>query len=288
MNLKILKKGIQIRARLSSVVRSEGRITSIAGNFSKIARAALEEANQLSVEDVEIGLDRLPEGLDGMRVVHLSDIHHSPFVDLQHIERAIEISNALEPDMIVLTGDFVSHEPEYISPMAEALSKLSAPLGVFACLGNHDHWTDADAVTSDLSNAGIRVLVNEGERIETDGGSFWMCGVDDYMVGKTDVRSALVGAESDEAKLMLAHNPVIIRQAAKRGVDLMFSGHTHGGQVKLKSDETPGLMRSIRMRNGLHRRQKTQIYITRGIGTVVLPIRYQCPPEISHLTLRSA
>jgi len=288
MNLKILKTGIQIRARLSSAVRSEGRISSLAGNLSKMARAALEEANRLAIEEVEIGLRRLPEGLDGLRVVHLSDIHHSPFVDLEHIERTVEISNRLEPDMIVLTGDFVSHETEYITPMARALSELSAPLGVFACLGNHDHWTDAAAVARDLSDVGIRVLVNEGERIETDAGSFWICGVDDYMVGKTDVRSALDGSDSDEAKLMLAHNPVIIRQAARRGVDLMFSGHTHGGQVKLKSDESRSLIKSRRMRNGLHRRYETQIYITRGIGTVVLPVRYQCPPEISHITLRSA
>lgn len=286
MNLKLLKKGIQIRARLSSVVRSEGRITSIAGNISKVARAALDEANQLTIEEIDIGLKRLPEGLDGMRVVHLSDIHHSPFVDLEHIDRTVEISNSLEPDLIVLTGDFVSHEKEYISPMARALSELSAPLGVYACLGNHDHWTDPDAVTGELTDNGIRVLINEGERIETDAGSFWMCGVDDYMVGKTDVSAAVSGSEENEAKLMLAHNPVIVRQAARRGVDLMFSGHTHGGQVKLKRSEDGGLMKSIRMRNGLHRRYETQVYITRGIGTVVVPIRYQCPPEISHITLR--
>jgi hypothetical protein len=108
------------------------------------------------------------------------------------------------------------------------------------------------------------------------------------MVGKTDVVSALEGSIEDEAKLMLAHNPVIIRQAAKLGVDLMFSGHTHGGQVKLRREPRSGIIRNMRMRNALHRRHDTQIYITRGIGTVVLPVRYQCPPEISHVTLRRA
>ena len=288
MNLKILKSGIQIRARLSSVVRTESRITTIAGNLRRIARGALEEATQLAVDDVEIDLNQLPEGLDGMRVVHLSDIHHSPFTDIEHIERAVEISNNLEPDMIVLTGDFVSHEADYIRPMAGALSSLAAPLGVYACLGNHDHWTDPNAVEKELAEVGIRVLINEGERVETDAGSFWVCGVDDYMVGKTDVVSALEGSIEDEAKLMLAHNPVIIRQAAKLGVDLMFSGHTHGGQVKLRPEPRGGIIRNMRMRNGLHRRRDTQIYITRGIGTVVLPVRYQCPPEISHITLRRA
>ena len=288
MNLKILKSGIQIRTPLSSVVRTESRITTIAGNLRRIARGALEEANQLAVDDVEIDLNRLPEGLDGMRVVHLSDIHHSPFTDIEHIERAVEISNNLEPDIIVLTGDFVSHEADYIQPMAGALSSLAAPLGVYACLGNHDHWTASEAVEKELSGVGIRVLINEGERVETDAGSFWICGVDDYMVGKTDVVSALEGSIEDEAKLMLAHNPVIIRQAAKLGVDLMFSGHTHGGQVKLRREPRSGIIRNMRMRNALHRRHDTQIYITRGIGTVVLPVRYQCPPEISHITLRRA
>ncbi len=133
----------------------------------------------------------------------------------------------------------------------------------------------------------IEVLVNQGMRLEIRDSSFWLAGVDDYMVGKTDLRAALRASFPDEMKLLLAHNPVIVRRAARAGVDLMLSGHTHGGQIKLRDDEKR-ILRQRRLKNGLHRRKETQIYITRGIGTVVLPVRYQCPPEISLIELRCA
>jgi predicted MPP superfamily phosphohydrolase len=107
------------------------------------------------------------------------------------------------------------------------------------------------------------------------------------MVGKTDLPSALRGSFPDEMKLLLAHNPLIFRQAVRLGVDLTLSGHTHGGQIKIRDDEKR-LIRRRKLSSGLHQRKNSQIYITRGIGTVVLPVRYQCPPEISFLELRSA
>jgi predicted MPP superfamily phosphohydrolase len=131
------------------------------------------------------------------------------------------------------------------------------------------------------------MLVNEGFRFEGLGASFWLAGVDDHMVGKTDLPTALRGSFPDEMKLLLAHNPLIFRQAVKYGVDLTFSGHTHGGQVKIRDREKRILPRR-KLSSGLHQRKESQIYITRGIGTVVLPVRYQCPPEISLITLRSA
>ena len=258
----------------------------IAGNLSKVARYAIDEANSLSVERVEIRLPRLPKKLDGFRILHLSDIHHSPFTGLDHIARAVTIVSQLKPDIVALTGDYVSHEAKYIAPVAKVLGELRASLGVYACLGNHDHWTDAGLVTRRLERAGIRVLINEGVRIDSGGSSFWLGGVDDHMVGKTDLPSALLGSFPDEFKLLLAHNPIIFRRAARAAVDLTLSGHTHGGQVRVRDND----QRLIRRRRtaGLHRLKDSQIYITRGIGTVVLPIRFQCPPEISVLELRSA
>jgi predicted MPP superfamily phosphohydrolase len=130
------------------------------------------------------------------------------------------------------------------------------------------------------------MLINEGQRFEARGSSFWLAGVDDHMVGKTDLAAALRGSFPDELKLLLAHNPLILRQAVRFGVDLTLSGHTHGGQVKMRDPEKRILPRR-KLSSGLHRRSESQIYITRGIGTVVLPIRYQCPPEISFLELKS-
>ncbi|MEZ5346191.1 MAG: metallophosphoesterase [Pyrinomonadaceae bacterium] len=274
----------KLSERISSVVSSDTPLRALASNFSKVARSALKEANTLIVEEIAISLRRLPKKLDGLKLVQLSDIHHSPFTDLAHIEKAVEIANDLSPDLFLLTGDYVSHDSEYIAPMAEVLGKLQSEFGTFACLGNHDHWTDAELVTDLMRGENINVLVNEGFRFSALGASFWLCGVDDHMAGKTDVPASLHGSYADEMKLLLAHNPAILRQAVKNDIDIMFSGHTHGGQVKIR-DKEKKFLANRRLSSGLHQRKDTQIYITRGIGTVVVPARYHCPPEISLITL---
>jgi predicted MPP superfamily phosphohydrolase len=276
----------RISERITSLAASETPLRELAGNLSKVAKYAIDEANSLSLERVEIHLERLPRRLDGFRIIHLSDIHHSPFTGLDHILRAVKIANRLKPDMFILTGDYVSHEPEYIAPVARAMGKLRSEFGTFACLGNHDHWTDAGLVTRHFRAAGINLLINEGFRFEGRGGAFWLAGVDDHMVGRTDVPAALKGSYPDEMKLLMAHNPIIFRQSVRAEVDLTLSGHTHGGQVKIR-DTDRRLIRRRKLSSGLHSRKSSQIYITRGIGTVVLPVRYQCPPEISSLELRS-
>ncbi|HEX8140733.1 MAG TPA: metallophosphoesterase [Pyrinomonadaceae bacterium] len=259
---------------------------ALAGALAQAARAALAEPFMLSVEHRVIHLRRLPRALDGLRIVQLSDIHHSPFTGSEQIKRAIETANNLEPDIVALTGDYVSHEREYAAPCAEMLGGLRARYGVYAVLGNHDHWTDAALITDLFRLAGIRMLVNEGMRFEERGASFWLAGVDDTMVGLEDLSLALAGSRRDEMKLLLAHNPIILRRAARAGVDLVLSGHTHGGQVALRSERSASGRPRRRLLRGLGRQGETQIYVTRGLGTVVLPIRYGCPPEVSLLELR--
>jgi predicted MPP superfamily phosphohydrolase len=282
-----LPKRVKLADRINAYVASDAPLRALAGNWSKVAKVAIDEANSLSLERVPITLKRLPHKLEGFKIVHLSDTHHSPFTDLRHIARAVKIANRLRPDMFLLTGDYVSHDREYIGPVAAELGKLRSRHGTFACLGNHDHWTDPDLVTHMLRGEGINVLINEGLRVTARGASFWLAGVDDYMVGKTDVAAAMKGSFPDEMKLLLAHNPIIFRQSVRRKIDLTLSGHTHGGQIKLR-DEEKRIIRRRKLSSGLHARQESQIYITRGIGTVVLPVRYQCPPEISLLELRTA
>ena len=277
----------RISARISTLTGTDRPLRELAGNLSKVSRYAIDEANSLSLERVTVELRRLPKKLDGFKIIHISDTHHSPFTSLQHIERTVKIANRLKPDMFVLTGDYVSHEKKYIAPVAEVLGRLRSEFGTHACLGNHDHWTNPELVTQRFREAGINMMVNEGFRLEARDASVWLAGVDDHMVGKTDLPAALRGSYPDETKLLLAHNPVIFRQAVRYGVDLTFSGHTHGGQVKVR-DPQKRILPQRKLSSGLHRRKDSQIYITRGIGTVVLPIRYQCPPEISLIELRSA
>jgi predicted MPP superfamily phosphohydrolase len=262
-------------------------LNSIKSALAQAARVALTEPFMLSIERQEIYLRRLPAKLDGLRVVHLSDFHYGPLVNPQHLQRAVKVANDLRPDLIALTGDYISQDRVYAAPCAEVVGKLRARHGIYAVLGNHDHWTDAQLIADLFRAEDIRVLINEGSRMDLHGESFWLAGVDDTMVGLEDLSLALAGARHNELKLLLAHNPTILRRAARAGVDLVLSGHTHGGQVTWRSEKSRSGRPRRRMLRGLGRRGNTQIYVTRGLGTVVLPIRYGCPPEISVLDLRT-
>lgn len=274
------------RERRSVADRRTTPLRTLAAGLGQMARAAFAEPYKLAVERHTIGLRRLPRELDRLRIVHLSDIHHSPFTGREQVERAVEVANSLQPDIIALTGDYISHEREYIQPCAEMLGRLKARCGVYAVLGNHDNWVDAPLITDLFRLEGIRVLVNEGLRFEHRGASFWLAGVDDTMVGLEDLPLALAGSSDDEMKLLLAHNPVILRRAARAGVDLVLAGHTHGGQVTWRSERSASGRVRRRILRGLARRGETQIYVTRGLGTVVLPVRYGCLPEVALLELR--
>ena len=277
------------RARVAPLGRQPGTpLRTLALNLTAAARSALTEPYRLTIEHTQIYLRRLPRALDGFRIVQLSDIHHSPFTSRQQIERAVQTACSLQPDIIALTGDYISKEREYAAPCAELLGKLRARHGVFAVLGNHDHWTDASLITDLFRAEGITVLVNQGMRFEKNGAAFWLAGVDDTMVGLEDLPLALAGSSEDEMKLLLAHNPIILRRAAREGVDLVLSGHTHGGQVKLMSDRNAAARPRRRVLKGLASEGETQIYVTRGLGTVVLPVRFGCPPEVSLLELQTA
>ena len=283
---------IRWKERRRVVSRESGRaqtpLRALALNLTEAARTALTEPFRLTIEHQQIQLHRLPRALDGFRIVQLSDLHHSPFTSREQIERAVETANSLQPDIVALTGDYVSKEREYAAPCAELLGRLRPKHGVFAVLGNHDHWTDAALITDLFRAEGITVLINEGMRFEKEGEAFWLAGVDDTMVGLEDISLALAGSREDEMKLLLAHNPILLRRAARAQIDLVLSGHTHGGQVAIRGERSTVKGARKRLLKGLGKLGNTQMYVNRGLGTVVLPIRYGCPPEISLLELRSA
>ena len=247
----------------------------------------------LSIEHERIQLNRLPKVFDGFRVVQLSDVHHGPFSTTEQIERAVDTANRLQPDIIALTGDYISKERQYAAPCAEMLGRLKAKYGVFAVLGNHDHWTDGAMMAEALEAEGIRVLCNEHTRIHRGQANLCVAGIDDVMVKRDDLPTALAGTTREEARILLAHNPAIIREAARAGVDLVLSGHTHGGQINWQlltgKKDTPlrrWLQRpSRRFLRGHAVLGSTQLYVNRGLGTVVVPLRYGCPPEITLLEL---
>ncbi|MBX3280687.1 MAG: metallophosphoesterase [Acidobacteria bacterium] len=255
--------------------------------------AAALEPYQVEITRQVIRLPRLSPRFEGFRIVQLSDIHHSPFLGEAEISAAARHANSLSPDLVVLTGDYISHSRQYIDGCARALGLLRAPLGVYAVLGNHDHWTDGERMSAALTDAGIRVLANENVAFERDGERLWLAGVDDLMVERDDLQRALGGTDRRDARVLLCHNPAIIREAARAGVDLVLSGHTHGGQINWRllvgrEDRAASrwlTRRSRRFMRGHAVLGDTHLYVNRGLGTVVVPLRYGCPPEITMLEL---
>jgi predicted MPP superfamily phosphohydrolase len=241
------------------------------------------------ITDTSIWLRRLPAALEGLKIVHLTDIHHSLFTPIEDVERVVHLANRLEPDVVALTGDYVTLSPAYIWPAARVLGKLRARRGIFAVLGNHDFQVDAHEMTRALRAERIRVLRNSRYPIRAGGKTLWFLGVDDLWWDSDDLPAALRAVPARDPKVLLCHNPRGIWQASEHGIDLVLSGHTHGGQVRL-----PGLGSLYRSKlgerfvEGWNHLNGTQIYVSRGIGKVVVPLRLGCPPEIACLRLRRA
>jgi len=263
-----------------------GGIEQYTSGDACIKRAPWVSSDRFAVNNERIWLDALPEVFSGLRIVQISDIHHGLFLPEQWLTEAVQQTNRLRADIVVLTGDFVTYSRANIEPAAEILSRLRARYGVLAVLGNHDFRVGADAVTSALRRKHIEVLRNQHVTVQFGGSSLYVAGVDDYGYG-ADVRRAVRGIPRDSATVLLAHNPRIIHLASRHGVSLVLSGHTHGGQVNLpllgtvygRSPER------LRYKIGWDRLGPTQIYVSRGIGTIVLPWRLRCPAEITHLEL---
>jgi uncharacterized protein len=264
-----------------------GGIENYSAREADLQSARWVSGKRFAVNEERIWLDALPEAFSGLRVVQISDIHHGLFLPKEWLAEAVQQTNRLHADMVVLTGDFVTYSRANIDPAAEILGRLRARYGVLAVLGNHDFRVGADSVTTALRQQRIEVLRNQHTTIQFGGASLYVAGVDDYGYG-ADVRRALRGIPRDAATVLLAHNPRIISLASRHGVSLVLSGHTHGGQVNLpllgtvygRSPER------LRYKIGWDRLGTTQIYVSRGIGTIVLPWRLRCPAEITHLELR--
>src|ERR1700694_2178102 len=176
-------------------------LSVIKSALGEMARVAFSEPFMLAIERQQIYLRRLPNALDGLRIVQLSDFHYGPLVNPANLERAVEAANDLHPDLIALTGDYISNDRSYAGPCAELIGRLRARHGVFAVMGNHDHWTDANLIADLFRSEGIRVLLNEGLRLDLNGESLWLAGVNDTMVGLEDLPLALAGSSDDEMRL---------------------------------------------------------------------------------------
>ncbi len=229
---------------------------------------------------------RWPAALDGFRLVQISDVHLGAILGRDFAESIVERVNALDPDLIAITGDLVDGPVERLGAEAEPFSRLRARHGVFFVTGNHDHYSGVDPWVDLVRGLGIRVLRNERVSIEHAGGAFDLAGVDDYRGGysgtTSDVKKALAGRDPLRPLLLLAHDPSTFHAASREGVDLQLSGHTHGGQIwpfrYLVRLAVPWVA-------GLYARAESQLYVSRGTGFWGPPMRLFAPAEIGELTL---
>jgi uncharacterized protein len=267
------------------------------GIVSTIA-ASYATADQLEEIQDEIFIKGLPDHLDGFRIGVLSDFHAGAYLTQEEIFRAVETVNGFQPDIIALLGDYVDGKTEShnLRDLEEsrflfaALDKLKARHGVYAVLGNHDHWASAPWVKEQLGLLDARLLINEHIRLDN---GLVIAGVDDFWVGRARLQKTLSGVPAGATTILLSHNPDINHKIPRESpVKVVLSGHTHGGQVRMPfSDRAFWVPCNKKYRNqcGLIRENDGRwTFITKGIGTFLLPVRWNCPPDIGILTLRTA
>ena len=244
---------------------------------------------RIRVTRVEVALARAGAGLDGLRIVFLSDVHAGCFAGERELHRIFASIAELEPDLVCLGGDLVDTRPEEMLLYRGPLARLAPPLGVFAVPGNHEYDAESDLKLFHdvLSEAGVRVLLNEGQRLEHRGHTLWLAGVDDLSCGRPDIGAALEGAREEEPVILLAHHPDFFHESASVGVDLTLSGHTHGGQILLLG-RTPCRHSVLGYWSGHFHDGGAQLYVSRGAGVTLLPFRLGAPAELPLLEIRSS
>jgi uncharacterized protein len=245
------------------------------------------EADGITVERVTAPLPNLPAAFDGLTVAFLTDIHHGPYTGLEFVSRIVRTTLTLQPDLILLGGDYSLRDRKYIRPCFDVLAGLRAPLGVFGVLGNHDYAHGLDDTRAGMRAAGITELTNAGGWLTRGNDRLRVGGVDDLWRGKPDVTPAVGGATAADACLLVSHNPDVAETLTDRRVGLMLSGHTHGGQVIAPGLRNPFIPSRYgeKYSHGLVEAPATTVYVSRGLGLTGLPVRYNCPPELTLLTL---
>jgi hypothetical protein len=241
------------------------------------------ERHELEVTRATVPVAGLPPALAGLRVGLITDIHRSLFVSHDDVVRAVSALMGEKPELIVLGGDYVTWgDRDYVRPSAKALAPLAAPCGVFGILGNHDDDHDMPAA---LGRNGVQMLKDARTRLTIRNETVDLVGIRYWTKRQIDI--AVLTRDAAPMTIMLAHDPRRLTEATALGVPLVLSGHTHGGQVVL-----PGLgavaAQKFPVVAGIGRRERTTMFVSRGVGTVYVPVRINCPPEVALLTLQPA
>ncbi|MBA2124491.1 hypothetical protein B9J78_06145 [bacterium Unc6] len=242
------------------------------------------EPNRLTVTHITIKFENLNENLNGLTVLHLSDLHLNKIGKKE--KKLLETVNQLNPDILVITGDFVNKR-EMVDDCIQMINKFKAKYGKWGVWGNNDHCILNQKDKKKLAESEIVILGNENQSIAINQQNMWIIGVDDPVGGHDNLSRAMGGVPEEGFKLLLSHSPAIIEEAHRAGIELVLAGHTHGGQVyiPLISHLIVRLLRGKGYIAGLYSVGQTYLYVSRGIGTSILPLRAFCPPEITLIKL---
>jgi len=293
-------------------------VSAVAGAlpFATAAYGFAFERLHYQVRQVDLPVSGLPPALEGMRIAQLSDIHIGSYMSAPEVRRAVGMANDLRPELTVVTGDFLTAPGDPLEECIDELSRLSAPLGVWGCNGNHEVYADVEALTAELfQQRGMRLLRQENVQLARHGQPFNLIGVDYQRERPVRSRRPMLGAieplvRRDMPNILLSHNPNSFPRAAQLGIEVSLAGHTHGGQVRVEILDhrfSPAEFLTPYMA-GLYQRPlgawaglddhsvwnhapssaRAAIYVNRGLGTIGAPIRLGVPPEITLLTLRRA
>jgi len=308
LSYNAIKRFIRVMPRQTKVFDIERRLF-LKNGASAVAVApfvlsgygTLVGRRRFAIEHFELPIAGLSGALSEFTVVQLTDIHLGPFMPPEELAAYVDAVNQLKPDLIALTGDFVASSPTEAAPCAETLAALKARYGIYACLGNHDAYAGIEEDLSRMfAEKGIRMLRNDAASHRIHDTTLNVLGIDDLRAGEPDLPRALDAAKKDtgEVRLLLSHRPEIFPVAARNGVEVVLSGHYHGGQVKLGPESANlsvarFLTPYVEGRYHLSRRSTggakgSVLFVGRGVGITGLPIRINCPPQIAHLTLRKA
>jgi predicted MPP superfamily phosphohydrolase len=246
------------------------------------------ERRRLLVHTLELPIAGLDPELDGLRVAHLSDLHIGGFDSIVQGKRWVERANALEPDIVAVTGDLVTSGTHWYGDAAEVIGRLRGRHGVFVSLGNHDQW-DAPKLVTALEQTGVRVLRNSWQLVGAEQSAIVVAGLDDRYTKRDDLARTLRGRPSGVPTLLLAHYPESFDAAASHEVTLVLSGHTHGGQIGVPffAERLHLGMLTRQASRGLYHRGESTLHVSAGLGTTGLPLRLGIPPEITLFILRS-
>lgn len=245
------------------------------------------ETRWIKTKRIDLISSNIPQSFVGKKIVFITDIHHGPFLSIERIKNLVKRIYKLEPDYILMGGDYVHREPEYITPVFEEFNNLKATNGIYGVLGNHDHWESAELTRQMMIKNGIKICDNKSYWVKIGNDSIKIGGVGDLWEDSQQLDSTTHDLNDSDFSILISHSPDYIENMPKDLIDLTLSGHTHGGQMTFFGMWAPILPSKYeqKYRYGMKNFEGMQAYISSGIGTITPPLRFFCRPEIVLISL---